>query len=153
MKISYREQLLKEDHCSAKMTLLPGVKVNGIFFGSLNCPIPLLGRALKTIWGPKSGSLCKSLLSQTGVTTPMILLTRWMYFSVYYIIQSLCKHLFACRKLEKDQPQTELKAKYTRDPATRCLMRVRSVRMSHRCFTLLRSLLLWGLAALNGAHA
>ena len=49
-EISYREQLLKEDRCSPEMTLLPGLKVNGIFFASLNCPILLLGKVLKTIW-------------------------------------------------------------------------------------------------------
>lgn len=64
------------------MTLLPGLKVNAIFFGSLichvplNCPVPLLGEALKIIWGPKAGSLLRTWISQTGVTNPMMLLTR-----------------------------------------------------------------------------
>lgn len=72
------------------MTLLPGLKGNGIFFRYLNYvgltnsfklfysftkkaktetkPKPNQKTTVKTFWDSKFGSLCKSLLSQTGVT-------------------------------------------------------------------------------------
>lgn len=83
-EISYREQLLKEEQCFSEITLLPGLKVNGIFFGSLTCPIPFLGKALKTIWGTESGSLRKPSISQMGVMNLMVLLMRWTCFSLLH---------------------------------------------------------------------
>lgn len=43
--------------------------------------------------------------------------------------QSLCKHLFAGTKLERDQPQTELKVRYIRGPVMRWLRTLRNVKM------------------------
>lgn len=48
--------------------------------------------------------------------------------SANYTTHRLCKHLFACRKLERDQPQTELKVRYIRGPVMRWLRRLRNVK-------------------------
>lgn len=49
--------------------------------------------------------------------------------SADYTTPSLCKHLFACRKLERDQPQTELKVRYIRGPVRRWLRGLSNVEM------------------------
>lgn len=51
--------------------------------------------------------------------------------SANYTTKSLCKHLSACRNLERHQPQTELrlKVRYIRGPVMRWLRRFRNVKM------------------------